>query len=102
MKFILAFTTSKTIDLCIIFAEMTDQILVSQAFTFLTAGFDGISTPMCCVLYELAKNSAIQDKVRNDIQTQIRKYGGLTYDALKNAKYLDCCLNGVFYRSLIG
>ncbi|XP_058793135.1 cytochrome P450 6B1-like [Phymastichus coffea] len=70
--------------------ELTDQLLISQAFVFFAAGFETSSTTMANALHELALNQDIQDKLRKEINEELEKCNGkLTYDSVKNMRYLD-------------
>ncbi|XP_043265139.1 probable cytochrome P450 6a14 [Colletes gigas] len=69
--------------------EFTDQLLTSQAFIFFLAGFETSSSTMSFVLYELAQNQHIQDKLRAEIREKSTQNGELTYNQVKEMKYLD-------------
>ena len=74
---------------------MTDSLLAAQAFAFFAAGFETSSTTMSNALYELALNTSIQDKLRNEIQEELTETDGkLIYDRLKNMKYLHKVFQG--------
>lgn len=76
------------------FTELTDSMIASQAFVFFVAGFETSSSTISHALYELAQNHEIQDKLREEIREVYEKYGELTYDVIKNMKYLDKILKG--------
>lgn len=76
------------------FTELTDSMIASQAFVFFVAGFETSSSTISHALYELAQNQEIQDKLREEIREVYEKYGELTYDVIKNMKYLDKILKG--------
>ena len=74
---------------------MTNSIIASHAFVFFIAGFETSSLTMSHVLYELALNTSIQDKLREEINDQLKKNDGkLSYEGVKNMKYLDNIFNG--------
>ena len=75
-------------------AEFTDSLLTSQALIFFLAGFETSSTTMSNALYELALNQHTQDKLREEIRGVYEKDGKLTYDNIKNMKYLDKVVKG--------
>lgn len=46
-------------------------------------------------LYEMAKNTDIQEKARQNIKDVVGKYDGkLSYDCLSEMSYLNMCING--------
>lgn len=69
-------------------------MIASQAFVFFVAGFETSSSTISHALYELAQNQEIQDKLREEIREVYEKHGELTYDVIKNMKYLDKVLKG--------
>ncbi|XP_058060789.1 cytochrome P450 6A1-like [Anopheles bellator] len=73
---------------------MTLNELAAQVFIFFLAGFETSSTTMNFCLYELAKNPAIQDRLRAEINRAIESNGGtLTYEVVMNNEYLDQVVN---------
>ncbi|XP_051165488.1 uncharacterized protein LOC127284206 [Leptopilina boulardi] len=69
--------------------ELTDSLIAAQAFVFFVAGFETSSTTMSNALYELALNPLIQEKVRKEIQNELKiTEGKFLYDRIKNLKYL--------------
>ena len=75
--------------------ELTNSIIASHAFVFFIAGFDTSSTTMSHALYELALNTSIQDKLREEINDELKKNDGkLSYEGVKNMKYLHNIFNG--------
>lgn len=74
---------------------LTLQEMTAQSFVFFGAGFETSSTTQSFCLYELAKSQDIQSKVHKEIDAVLSKYGGkLTYDAINEMKYLECCIDG--------
>lgn len=74
-------------------------MLASQAFTFFTAGYETSSTMMSNALYELALNQKIQDRLREEINQTLAKFGGnLTYENIKEMKYLDKVCKGTSFK----
>jgi cytochrome P450 family 6 len=53
---------------------------------------------MTFCLYELAQNETIQDKLRNEIIEVLARYDNkITYEALKEMKYLQMTLDGSYF-----
>lgn len=79
-----------------LFSELfTDDVLASNAFIFFAAGFETTASAMAYCLYELALNQTIQMELRKHIkQAMDANDGKLTYDVIKDMKYLDMILNG--------
>ncbi|XP_072938212.1 cytochrome P450 6B5-like [Epargyreus clarus] len=69
--------------------ELTDSIIAAQAFVFYAAGYETSATTMSFLLYELAKNTDVQDKLRNEIDEVLNNHKGeVTYEALMDMKYM--------------
>lgn len=69
--------------------------IAAQVFLFFFAGFETSSTAMTYALYELALNTAVQDRVRNEINDVINRHDGkITYDSLMEMTYLDQVIYG--------
>ena len=69
--------------------KITQMEGVAQAYVFFIAGFETTSSTITYCLYELACNPHIQDKVVDDIDAALEKFGGLTYDSLQEMTYLQ-------------
>ncbi|XP_066906829.1 probable cytochrome P450 6a17 isoform X1 [Halyomorpha halys] len=69
--------------------ELTDEIILAQAQSFLVGGFDSPSLLLAFAILEICKKSEIQDALREEIMEQVKLNGGLTYGALKNMKFLE-------------
>lgn len=67
------------------------------AIQFFVAGFETTSSTMSFTLYELCKNPDLQDKVREEIKSCLKKFGGCTYDAIQDMKYLHQCVSGTIF-----
>ncbi|XP_069702404.1 probable cytochrome P450 6a13 [Periplaneta americana] len=74
--------------------EITMDVVAAQAFVFFNAGFETSSTTMTFCLYELAVNTDIQERVREEIDAVLRKHdGNITYESLFEMEYLDKVVN---------
>ena len=70
--------------------SFTTSELAAEAFIVYAGGFETSATLITFALYELAINPDIQQRLRDEIKTEIEKNAGkLTYDLLLDLKYLD-------------
>lgn len=72
--------------------------VVAQTFIFLAAGNETSALTVTYCLYELAHNQQIQQRLREEIQTTlVDEEGGLTFEAIKQMKYLTKVVNGMLF-----
>lgn len=65
--------------------KLTMDMLIAQAATFFSAGFETSSTTLSFALYEIVKNEDVQVKLRSEIRDMlIRTEGKVLYDAVKS------------------
>lgn len=76
------------------FIEFEGDTLVAQAAVFFAAGYEASSGAMSFTLYEIALQPEIQHRLRAEILEKINEHGGITYEAIKEMKYLDMVLSG--------
>lgn len=69
--------------------EITDDVLMAQAQSFLIAGFEATALLLTYAMLEICQNPEIQDALRKEVLEQVKLNGGLTYEALRNMKYLE-------------
>ncbi|KAL1139548.1 hypothetical protein AAG570_006531 [Ranatra chinensis] len=72
--------------------ELTDDLLVAQAFSFLSAGVETVTNTVSFTLHELARNQQLQDQVRGEIFASLERHGGLSYQGVAELKLLEMCL----------
>jgi cytochrome P450 family 9 len=65
----------------------SDTDLAAQAFIFLLAGFDTVTTAMSFAAYELAVNPDVQEKLIQEIDNL--KNEEITYEKIRDMKYMD-------------
>ncbi|CAH1112908.1 unnamed protein product [Psylliodes chrysocephalus] len=64
--------------------------MAAQAIAFYVAGFETSSTTVCFALFELALHSDIQNRLREEIQSVMKKHNNqITYDGIMEMEYLD-------------
>ncbi|XP_055304014.1 uncharacterized protein LOC129569305 [Sitodiplosis mosellana] len=74
--------------------SLTIEELAAQAFLFFGGGFESSSSTMSFCMYELAKSPEKQQKAYEEITKILEQHEGqLTYDAVADMKYVDCCLD---------
>ncbi|XP_050298155.1 cytochrome P450 6a2-like [Anthonomus grandis grandis] len=80
---------------------LTLKEMVASMFLVFAAGLDTSSSATVHLLFELAKNQEIQDKLRNEIKSLADKRpdGKLTYDDLMEMKYADMCISEILRMS---
>ncbi|XP_046734957.1 uncharacterized protein LOC124404668 [Diprion similis] len=61
----------------------------AQAFAFWLAGFETSSSTVTNCLYELALHQDIQDKVAEEANRVLAKFGGMSYNGIKEMHYLQ-------------
>ncbi|XP_018561043.1 cytochrome P450 6k1-like [Anoplophora glabripennis] len=66
--------------------------VVAQAVQFFVAGYETSSSTLSFTLYELSLQPKIQTKLREEILNNIKQYNGITYEGLKQMKYMDMCI----------
>lgn len=83
--------------------QFSDENLAALCFLFFIAGFETSSTASTFALYELAKNQELQSKVRDEVKEVLARHNGeVTYEAIKEMKYLRCVLDGEIATLLFG
>ncbi|CAH0587992.1 unnamed protein product [Chrysodeixis includens] len=69
--------------------EITDDVLAAQAFVFYVGGYETSATTVSYLLYQLALNQDVQEKVIQEVDEVLKENNGeVTYDCLMNMKYL--------------
>lgn len=70
------------------------ELMGANAFVFLLAGYDTAAGTMSFLLYELAAHPEVQDRLLQDIMEVLKRHSGaLTYEAVKEMKYLEQVLS---------
>ncbi|KAK5646915.1 hypothetical protein RI129_005379 [Pyrocoelia pectoralis] len=75
-----------------------DERMLAQAIPFFAAGQETTTALVSFTLHELSLNNAIQKRLRQEIVDTVNKYGDISYEALKDMKYLKMVVSGKFLR----
>ncbi|XP_051162909.1 cytochrome P450 6B4-like [Leptopilina boulardi] len=71
-----------------------ETVTAAHMLSFATDVYETSAITMSFLIIDMANQPAIQEKVRNEIVSLLKKYNGkLTYDALKEMTYLEKVLN---------
>ncbi|XP_031357599.1 probable cytochrome P450 6a21 isoform X1 [Photinus pyralis] len=75
----------------------SEDQLVSHAFTFFLDGTETTAITFSCTLLELAKNPAVQEQVKREMERSLKRHSNeITYDALQELDYTE----SVIYETL--
>jgi len=72
--------------------KLSKQEIVGQCIIFFIAGMETVSTALALLLYELALNQEIQDKLYKEL-VDCYSDEEVSYDDLNKSRYLDCVIN---------
>nr|AAB06742.1 furnocoumarin-inducible cytochrome P450 [Papilio glaucus] len=79
----------KTHDEQVTTFELTDSVIAAQTFIFYAAGYETSASTMSFLLFELAENPDIQEKVIAEVDETLKRHNGeITYDTLSEMTYL--------------
>ncbi|KAJ8729799.1 hypothetical protein PYW07_016837 [Mythimna separata] len=74
----------------------SDNDLIAQAVLFFLAGFETVSTAMSFLMYELAVNPEVQEKLAQEIKDTDAKNGGkFDFNSIQNMTYMDMVVSEV-------
>ncbi|XP_063540263.1 cytochrome P450 6B4-like [Cydia strobilella] len=69
--------------------HLTDEVIAAQVFTFYAAGHETSAATISFILYQLALNPQIQDKVMVEIKEVLKKHDGkMTLQAVLDLSYM--------------
>ena len=72
--------------------------VAAQAITFFGDGFETSSSAFSFLLYCLATNPDVQERVREEVESVLKKHGDkLTFDGIQEMTYLDMALSGTLH-----
>ncbi|XP_071448733.1 probable cytochrome P450 6a17 [Hetaerina americana] len=74
-------------------AELTMDQLTAQCFIFYIGGFETSATTLSFALFELSRNLAVQNKLRDEVDRVLGESDGeITYEGLAKMHYMDCVI----------
>lgn len=71
---------------------MSIELIAAQLFLFYVAGFETSAATAAFTIYELARNAELLEKAQEDVEQALAKHGSLSYDSLKDMKFLELCV----------
>lgn len=77
--------------------KLTEAQVTAQIFLLFAAGYETSASTITFLMYELAKNAEIQQKLHDEIDEFIGEKNNheITYDLLRKLPYLDACSKGL-------
>ncbi|KAF5284551.1 hypothetical protein FQA39_LY17001 [Lamprigera yunnana] len=73
--------------------QFTEIDITAQAVAFFTDGFETSSAVLSFVLYDLATNPKILQKVHDEVNNAILQRGTFDYDSINELKYMEAVIN---------
>lgn len=75
--------------------KMTFEEVAANCLVFFNAGFESTSSTVTFVLFHLARDQKIQEKLRSEIKTTLAKHEGkISYESIQEMKYLEMVVDG--------
>ncbi|CAH2061694.1 unnamed protein product, partial [Iphiclides podalirius] len=82
--------TKRNDDKSQIVVELTDEVIAAQAVVFYIGGYETSASTIAFMLYELAKNQDIQNKVIAEVDEVLKKHEGMvTFETLNDLPYME-------------
>ncbi|CAH1395599.1 unnamed protein product [Nezara viridula] len=72
--------------------DITDDLVIAQAFMFFFAGLDTTTLVMLHLAFDLSQAKDCQETARQEVRNVLKKYGGYSWDSVRDMKYLDACI----------
>ncbi|CAH0714073.1 unnamed protein product, partial [Brenthis ino] len=73
--------------------KVTDDLLVGQSLALFGAGFETTSTTVTFLLYEVAKDQQIQNRLIEEVDTYFQKHKDIDYECVNELPYLEACID---------
>uniref|UniRef100_A0A668RVG4 unspecific monooxygenase n=1 Tax=Oreochromis aureus TaxID=47969 RepID=A0A668RVG4_OREAU len=74
-------------------SSLTDHEILSQAMTFLFAGYETTSSSLTFLSYNLATNPQVMKKLQEEVDATFPNKAPIQYQELMQMEYLDCVIN---------
>lgn len=74
--------------------NLSKMDMAAHTITFFLDGFETSTAVISYALYHLARNTHVQQKLREEIEECIQVNGSLSYDSILEMEYLDQVFNG--------
>ena len=74
-------------------AIFTENDIIANSISFLTAGYETSSTVLSYVTHILVNNPDIQERVRQEVFDLYESEGKLDYNTVSKLQYMECVLN---------
>lgn len=89
------------LQFCFTTDKFTDLDIIANAIAMFVAGSESVSSGLSFCLYQLALHQDIQNKVREEIRSVMKKHGEFNNDFLVDLQYTGMVLAGEYWRKLI-
>ncbi|KAG8266931.1 hypothetical protein J6590_061073 [Homalodisca vitripennis] len=66
-----------------------DEGIAAQSFVFLNGGSETIAASLSFVLYHIAKNPKIQERLSEEVKSTLTKHGGWSHETVRDLTYMD-------------
>jgi cytochrome P450 len=81
--------------MCIEPTEFTDEDIAAQALTFFTDGYETSSTALSVLMYDLACNPDVQQRLREEVDAVMEEHNGeLNPEIIHKMVYLEMVVQG--------
>ncbi|KAK4876459.1 hypothetical protein RN001_012881 [Aquatica leii] len=74
-------------------SQLQKEDVIAMAISLLSAGYETTGTSLSFLWYELSRNQNIQQRLRNEIQNELKGDKDISYDVVTKIKYLDMVIN---------
>ncbi|GAB0097768.1 Cytochrome P450 [Sergentomyia squamirostris] len=83
--------------------NMTDDQVIGHAMSFFVDGYETSSSVLSFALWQIARDSKVQDTLYQEISTILAKHDGqLSYEAINEMHYLDCVIQETLRLDSVG